>query len=271
MAEPVCPECGGSGVVALPRPDRRAPRRYRPCACQARLKPGRLAAASGIPARFTACTFDTFRPGPGQRAAWEAARDTAANYPGHERGLLLYGGSGVGKTHLAAAAATALIARGLPVKFADYGRLLDALRGAYSGAASEGEVIEPFARAPVLILDDLGARRMTEWTHDVITRLIDYRYAHLPDGLLIVTTNRVPETAGTAPPAAAPEPVAAGGRDYLRAQLNAAAGAVPRAAPRPAAPPQPDALADLFDERLLSRLLALCRPVAVVGEDRRRS
>lgn len=275
MSQPVCPDCGGSGVITLPRADRREPTRVANCACQARTRLARLAAASGIPPRFTACSLDNYQPADGQRLALEEARTLAQLYPAHDKGLLLFGGAGRGKTHLAAAIGTALLARGCVVKFADYGMLLDAIRDSFNGTRSEGEVLDPFVSAPVLILDDLGARRrVSDWSHDMITRLIDYRYAQLKNGLLIVTTNRGPD-------AGAPGGTRAPARP---ARATRATGEVPMLGSRSSRMPEGEApsdpaafaaraesLEELFDERLLSRLLALCKPVAVGGPDRRRS
>jgi DNA replication protein DnaC len=253
-----------AGPAGKPRRARQA----RPCACQRDIRKTRRAASSGIPPRYGRCTLENFQPAaPGQTRALAAARELAGLFPGHEKGLLLYGGAGVGKTHLAAALGGALLARGAAVRFVEYGELLDAIKAGFDDHRSEGEIVGEYESAPVLILDDLASRRVTDWALDVLTRIIDHRYSRNPEGLLIVTTNR--GFAGGAPPPAADAPPPESERDRLRAQLNRAA-APPAATPRRAAPAG-ESLDELLNERLISRLHALCRILPVDGPDRRRA
>ena len=173
------------------------------------------------------------------------------------------------------AIAGALIGRGRAVRFVEYGALLDALRSAYDGSANEGDVIAPYVDAPILILDDLGARRMTEWTLDIITRIVDRRYAHHPDGLLVITTNKPLEAVATPILEMAVE--ATGGREYreqqlLRQNFNRSTGGGAGEFHRKSMPAvTPESLAEHLNERLVSRLVALCRVIAVQGPDRRRA
>jgi len=160
------------------------------------------------------------------------------------------------------------------VRFVEYGALLDALRSAYDGSAREGDVIAPYVDAPILILDDLGARRMTEWTLDIITRIVDRRYAHQPDGLLVITTNKPLEAVAT--PVLDLTAQATGGREYREQQLlrqNVSRSAGPGGADFARKPPPalaPESLAEHLNERLVSRLVALCQVIKVQGPDRRR-
>lgn len=268
-----CPFCGDTGFVLAAGGEPGAARTARPCACQSKARQAKREGDSGIPRLYARCSFANFQAGPGQQAALDAAQEIAASYPVHEKGLMLHGAAGCGKTHLAVAIAGALIGRGRAVRFVEYGALLDALRSTYDGGANEGEVIAPYVDAPILILDDLGARRMTEWTLDIVTRIVDRRYAHHPDGLLVITTNKPLEAVATPLVEAAPE--ATGGRGYMAQNLGqniAAAARQPAGARMRQGAPQltPESLAEHLNERLVSRLAALCRVIAVQGPDRRR-
>ncbi len=120
------------------------------------------------------------------RRALEAARAFAENPDGW---LLLSGGFGCGKTHLAAAIANARLARGEPALFVVVPDLLDHLRATFhpSSDITYDERFEEIRTAPLLILDDIGAESSTSWAQEKLYQLINYRYnASLPT---VFTTN----------------------------------------------------------------------------------
>lgn len=100
-------------------------------------------------------------------------------------GLLLTGGVGTGKTFLAACAANALIDRGVPVMMTNLARVLNTLTGLYSG--DRNQYIDSLNRYPLLILDDLGMERSSEFALEQVYSVIDSRYRSRQP--LIVTTN----------------------------------------------------------------------------------
>ena len=100
---------------------------------------------------------------------------------GHHANLVLMGAVGTGKTWSAYALARALHERGRSVRFMPTGVLLDGLR-------PDGQwTWHPFARADVLMLDDLGATKPSDWTRDQLTLILDERWHQLRPTL--VTTN----------------------------------------------------------------------------------
>jgi len=140
-------------------------------------------------------TFETFIPdGHGLppdkqtnlRWAYEEAHEFAQNPQGW---LILKGGYGCGKTHLAAAIANACVEQGQPVLFITVPDLLDHLRAAFSPASSTGydARFEQVRKAPLLILDDLGVESRTPWAQEKLFQIFNYRYnARLAT---VITTN----------------------------------------------------------------------------------
>lgn len=99
-------------------------------------------------------------------------------------GLLLFGNVGSGKTFMAACIANALIDRGYPCLVTNFARLTNTISGMYDGKQA---YIDGLNKFDLLVIDDLGAERETEYMGEIVHNIIDSRYrANLP---LIITTN----------------------------------------------------------------------------------
>ena len=99
-------------------------------------------------------------------------------------GLLLWGGVGTGKSFLAGCMANALMEQEVPVRMTNFAHILNELNNSFSG---RNEVVERLCRYPLLIIDDFGMERGTEYALEQIHNIVDSRYRSRKP--LIVTTN----------------------------------------------------------------------------------
>ena len=169
-----------------------------PCQCRlAQLEARRFSALRdlGNLSHLTRMTFETFVPEghglppqkrPNLRNAYQRVRRFAEKPQGW---LVIRGGYGCGKTHLAAAIANYRISQGQPALFVVVPDLLDHLRSTWSPAnpVSFDERFEEVRTGPLLILDDLGTQSSTPWAQEKLFQIFNYRYnAQLPT---VITTN----------------------------------------------------------------------------------
>jgi DNA replication protein DnaC len=188
----LCPTCGGAGFlrkeVPVGHPDFG---RLIPCECRLREQEEKRREESRPLSNleaFKRLTFRTFDSSvAGVKEAFNYAREFARDP--HDW-IVLRGGYGCGKTHLAAAIGNEALSRGQHVIFAVVPDLLDHLRSAYA-PSSDIEYDELFQRireAPLLILDDLGTENTTPWAEEKLYQIINYRYNNqMPT---VITTNR---------------------------------------------------------------------------------
>jgi DNA replication protein DnaC len=180
-----CPLCDDTGWKPAPEAgastdDTRRPRRVVRCDCwRENIGRQRLAGAN-IPKRYQHCTIANFTAYNEtlERAAAKAKR-VAEAFPAVTQGLFLEGQPGVGKTHLAVAVLKQVVqttgARGL---FYDTRDLLRLIRSTYdpSTRTTELEVLRPVMNADLLVLDDLGAEKTSEWVEETMNLIVNTRY-----------------------------------------------------------------------------------------------
>jgi DNA replication protein DnaC len=172
-----CPRCNGSGWIPLPGDSLRV----EPCGCQGDLRKQQRIAAAHIPKRYEHCTLDSFRDhSTTLRNAKKRVQQFIDEWPNAEKGLLLAGPCGSGKTHLAVATLNEIIRSGKPgrVMFANFSDLIQDIQSSFDSdhVPTKGELLEPLLDAELLVLDELGMRKPTDWVKDILYHLINSRY-----------------------------------------------------------------------------------------------
>ena len=274
MARPDCSLCSGTGWKTVARPEKNTEAAELaqpaqagdsrmvwavPCECTMDDRASRIFTRARIPERYRHCDFDNFETDseyligtPAEVAAWNRSMEQARlvvqgftrNYPAaKEHGLLLMGPCGVGKTHLAVAALQELMRRGHSCLFYDYRELLKEIQDSYNPetASTELGVLDPVVKIEVLLLDDLGASKPSDWALETIGHILNARYND--NRMTLVTTN------------------------YIDGDAN----------PRPVTRPSPlrpsiidDNLAKRIGNRIRSRLYEMCRTVEIFAPDYRK-
>lgn len=150
------------------------------CDCWRQDLVARLLADTRIPPRFARATLDTFEHDMDtQRAAWRKATAFVEAFPVVDRGLLFHGPHGVGKTHLAVGIVRACVERkGARAYFFETRELLRLVRDTYNRSVEETEmeVLAPLLDADLLVLDDLGAERTSDWVQETLGLVVNTRY-----------------------------------------------------------------------------------------------
>lgn len=151
----------------------------------------RLFEQSRIPARWESRTFEHFVVNETNQKAYEKALEYVEQFrPDSGDSLLLTGPVGTGKTHLAAAISMALMEREHKVVFGTISTLLSEIRYSYSDQHpdnTEAKLFERYTTCDLLVIDDLGKERVSEWTEQLVFDIINTRYEN--NKALVITTN----------------------------------------------------------------------------------
>jgi DNA replication protein DnaC len=211
-----------------------------------------LLAAARIPKRYEHCELSNFEfdgPHRGLAPARMAAYKFVEEYPVDNTGLLLIGSIGTGKTHLAVGIIRELIqAKGIACLFYDYRELLKQIQNSYNDSVkvTELEVLRPVFETEVLVLDELGAVKPTEWVWDTVSLILNTRYN---DSRTTIITTNFPNL-----------PSRSSQNNFSSRSREAAEHAA-----------REETLGDRIGDRMRSRLHEMCRIIKMEGEDFRQT
>jgi len=186
-----CDLCNGSGWIAVSGTvDALA------CECQGSQRKRARVETSGIPQRYIHCTLQNFVP---DNAVLASAQKRMIEFvdcwPLEKKGLLLMGGCGTGKTHLAVAVLQQIIESGKPGKvlFSNFQDLILEIQASFSSeqAPDKSEILQPLREADLLVLDELGSQKLTTFVQDILYYIINSRYND--EKTTIFTTNHLDE------------------------------------------------------------------------------
>jgi DNA replication protein DnaC len=176
-----CPLCNGTGWKAFPATENGGVERVARCDCWRENISKRLIAEARVPRRYHHCTLNDFVTYDNDTLedALSRSRNMAADFPVVLRGLFFLGAPGVGKTHLAVAILKQVIlTRGARGMFYDTRDLLKVIRGTYNTVVktTELDVLRPVMEADLLVLDDLGSEKTSEWVEETLNLIVNTRY-----------------------------------------------------------------------------------------------
>ena len=194
----------------------------------ARLRISRLFASARIPRAYEGDTFADYTVTATNKDAVDAAHMIVAD---EIKGLFLHGEKGTGKTKLAAIIANERARAGSPVLFASVPDLMADIRRSFKDGTTS-EAVQAVKNAPFLVLDDLGAEKMTEWVGEQLFCIVNHRYN---ERLATVVTS-----------------------NYRPTQVIAHMATVDR---------DGNVIDDLQGQRIMSRIYGMCERVEIRGVD----
>lgn len=232
-----CPQCKDRRYVFVKEGGQDVARE---CECASLRHRVALFNAARIPARFADKWIDDIQP---SHDSQNQAKYTLLQYcDAYERGkpgFLLWGNPGVGKTHmLCGLVAYLTLERGISCRFIEFMQLIGELKLAYSQGRWDSEVVAPLLKVDVLVIDELGKGKDSEWELGVLDQLISSRY----------NANRTVHASSNMPPRVSTSELVS----------YADTGPVVN-----------QSLEQRLGERIYSRLTEMCRFVHVQGEDHR--
>ena len=183
--------------------------------------------SSKIPDRYIGKTLEDYACDAHNRNAVEYAKQASKL----NCGAYFYGECGTGKTFLASIIAQEFLRNGESVLFVKVPSLLDDIKATFNGQGSELTILEDIKSTKLVVLDDFGMEKPTQWAGATLSKILDMRYDN-PHGRTLITSNLSPKE--------------------LAERLNNASDG-----------------ANLNGSRIFDRLKEICKPILLKGTSRR--
>lgn len=163
-------------------------RRYVDCKFRAQWAFNSVLRSARIPDRYRGKTFADYKVDASNQNAVAFAKQALNS----KIGAYLFGECGTGKTFLAALIAQDFLTAGQTVIFIKVPSLLDDIKATFDGKGEELDILEKLQSANLVVLDDFGMEKPTQWTGSTLCKILDMRYDN-PDGKTIITSNLSPK------------------------------------------------------------------------------
>jgi len=174
----VCKKCNNTGYYFM-QDELERDIAY-PCECAKNNYKINLFNAAGIPGRFFDATFDNFeiKQSGSLKKKYEDIKFKVNNYsPSHHQSFLFMGPVGVGKTRLVCSMVHHYIFElGVPCLFQEFSNLLSEIKAGYDKGKSESSLLEPLNNIDILVIDELGKGRKSDWEINILDTIVSHRY-----------------------------------------------------------------------------------------------
>jgi len=182
LREKVCPKCNGTGWVLVQKDDKEYAAR---CDCRDLDVLLSKSEKANIPRRFSGYKLENYYPessNSSQKKAKNIVQKFIDDYPAVEKGILLQGSIGLGKTQLLSSIATELMRKDdrIDIYYIDWNDLVREMRTGEDHSARDfagiNTLMNKLVEVELLLFDELASSKVSQWVADYIYYLINKRY-----------------------------------------------------------------------------------------------